>query len=337
MEILLPLSTGYLFLFLRGGYLESFAFFAALLIVSFFFHPREYFQVMWYGVIAAIVYLTFNRPEWRILKTRFLPLAIIFVVIAAALLIAARLLSPDQRIISAELAISHAAADWLRGGALAAEPLLNFAMHGIGGQPPAPPLVYSWLVLAAMLLPCLVLVGSRAELQLCAYFLVLWWLTLCLVPTQVLLRMLTYSEVSMTKVRFLPIFAYPVLAAGWSAALTLMRIFLHKWLPTTSEAWHSLSLGVLCAGLGMVFALIWWRDQPDFAIIELALPAVIGACGIIAWLVLRMPELAERLRLTQLRRLARPFMPSPFSPASAWHSSCSRSRRAKRSHSDECY
>src|SRR5262249_17322039 len=97
MEILLPFATGYLFLFLCRGILGGLAVLAALLMVSFFFHPREYFQVMWYGAVAGLAYVLFARVRWKELKTRYVPLAVVFVAIAAILFIASHFLSPDQQ------------------------------------------------------------------------------------------------------------------------------------------------------------------------------------------------------------------------------------------------
>jgi hypothetical protein len=321
LDILLPLSTGYLFFFLRRGSFEGLAMLAALLIVSFFFHPREYFQVMWYGAVAGLVYVLFARVRWEQLKTRYVPLAIVFVAIAAILFIASNFLSPDQQTVNSELGQSIGTiVKQLKEGALfRTEPLFNFVMGGIGDQPPSPPLVYSWLVLLALLLPCIILSGSRTELKLVAYFLVLWWVTLCFVPGQLFLRLVTYSEISMSKVRFLPIIAYPVIAAGWTAALTVMRVLLDMWLPIKNK-WLSirnrapgLTIAIFSAALGMIFSLAWRIEKPDFTVLLHLLPWLVGLCAILTWLLLRTPWLAQCIGLLRLRaQFARQVAPSPI-------------------------
>ena len=321
MEILLPLATGYLFLFLRRRNVEGLAMLAALLIVSFFFHPREYFQVMWYGAIAGLVYLLFARVHWEELKSRYVPLAIVFVAIAAVLFIASHFLSPDQQTVKSELGQSVAAiVKQLEEGTLfRAEPLFNFVMHSIGDQPPSPPLVYSWLVLLALLLPCIVLSGSRTELKLVAYFLVLWWVTLCFVPGQLFLRLVTYSQISTTKVRFLPIIAYPVIAVGWTAGLIVLRVLLGMWFPAWNK-WLSirsgaagLTIAIFSAALGMIFSLVWRIEKPDFTALLHVLPLLVGLCAILTWLLLRTPWLAQRIGLLRLRaQFATQSAPSPI-------------------------
>jgi hypothetical protein len=321
LDILLPLSIGYLFLFLRRGSVEVLVMLAALLIVSFFFHPREYFQVMWYGAVAGLVCLLVARVRWEELKTRYVPLAIVFVAIAVILLIASHFLSPDQQTVKSELGQSLATiAKQLKESTLfRAEPLFNFAMHGIADQPPSPPLVYSWLVLLALLLPCIVLAGSRIELKLVAYFLVLWWVTLCFVPAQLLLRLVTYSEIGVSKVRFLPIIAYAVIAAGWTAALIVMRALLTTWFPAWNK-WLSVRSGapglviaIISAALGMIFSLVWRIEQPDFTILLHVLPWLVAFCAILTWLLLRTPWLAQRIGLVRLRaQFAMQSAPAPI-------------------------
>ena len=321
MDILLPLSTGYLFFFLRKGNFEGLAMLATLLIVSFFFHPREYFQVMWYGAIAGLVYLLFARAQWQKLKTRYVPLAMVFVAVAAILLVASHSLSPDQQTLRSELgqSIGTIVKQFQEGKLLRTEPLFNFVMHGIGDQSPSPPLVYSWLVLLAFLLPCIVLSGSRTELKLVAYFLVLWWVTLCFVPGQLFLRVVTYSEISMSKICFLPIIAYPVIAAGWTAALTVMRVLLGMWLPIKNK-WLSirnrapaLTIAIFSAALGMIFSLAWRIEKPNFTVLLHLLPWLVGLCAILTWLLLRTPWLAQRIGLLRLRaQFAGQVAPSPI-------------------------
>lgn len=302
MEVLLPLIAGYLFLFLRRGCAGDFAVFCGLLGVSFLFHVREYFQVMWYAVVAAGACLIYMRPQWRSFVRRFGALAVAFIVVAASLFLLSKFITPnlDQMI---EFSNKSAFLERIlhQGRFLYAEHLFNFLMHGTHWITPSPPNVYSWLVLLGFLLPVIVVACRGPRLIFSGYVMLLWWVTMCFSVTQYLLILLTYNEIVLTKVRFLPIFAYALIAVGWMEYVRLVGAFFERRYPGQGVP-TALALAAAFLAQGLVFAALWRIEAPAFRVLPYGLETVAMASWGGMFLVLRLPAMADWIGLTKWRK-----------------------------------
>jgi hypothetical protein len=268
MEILLPLATGALFAYLARCNRRNLSLLMALLVVCFFWHPREYFQVIWYGAIALLTHCL-TRPFWRSRERRaivrcYLPMAACFLALAVALFAVSRWALPYSETATHELQVKsgHLVSLVHLGESLKAFPPFRFPMMGGYGQPAAvPPDVYSWLVLPILLVPVLAMAGSRRILWVSLFYLLLWWLTLCFDWTQSLLIAFTYSEILICHVRFLPLFSYVLIACGWDALVKVVR---HQVDAYGSTAGRMVLLPLLFYIGGRGFAFAWQSEAPGF-------------------------------------------------------------------------
>jgi hypothetical protein len=132
------------------------------------------------------------------------------------------------------------------------EPMLRFRLHGTSPDAVAPPHTFAWLVLAGVLLPVLWLAPRRAR-WLGPYFVLLWWLTMSFGWSQWLLQALTYSEILDTKVRFLPVFGFVVLAIS-------VIVVLQRAMPVLARRTGRLAPAValiVAAAIGFLAQVAW--------------------------------------------------------------------------------
>lgn len=297
MEILLPLQIAALFQFLASGRRRHLAWLASALVIGFFWHPREYFQMMWYGAIAVATTLlgwstlSERRPRWG----RLAALVGTFAVIAAGLAFVTAHMLPRNQTIQDQLAAKRTLAGLLTEPTVlfGAYPPFNAPFHGFGQAMPAHPYVYSWMVLAALLMAPVMISGRRSA-WLVAFYAILWFATICWFWSQVLLILLTYSEILFSSMRFLHLFALAVIGAGFVAALRLWHVFVPTRLPHIANR-----VGLLCAsGLaGGVFILTWKSLAPQFTGLS---PVVSGIALLTA--VAAMAALRGRLSFFKWRR-----------------------------------
>lgn len=311
MEVLLPLIAGYLFLFIRRGHRGDFAVFCGLLGVSFLFHVREYFQVMWYAVVAAGAYAIYLRPQWRPFVRRFGALAGAFIVVAAMLFFLSRLITPNlDQMIEFHNKSAFLGRILNQDRFFYVESLFNFFMHGTHWSAPSPPNVYSWLILLGFLLPAIVVACRGPRLLFSGYVMLLWWATMCFSITQYVLILLTYNEIVLAKVRFLPIFAYALIAVGWVGYVRLVGDFIdrrYSWQGTRA----ALAMAIVFFVQGLAFAGLWRINVPAFKFLPYGLDVVAMASWVGMFLILRQPALAGRIGLTKWRKaVASAKMPS---------------------------
>ena len=298
LDILLPLLCGYLFCFLRGGRSAALAMLAALLIASFFFHPREYFQVMWYGVIAALAHAaTLESPEWRrVMLQRYAKLAGLFLVVAGACLLMSHSFgSGDAQAGEFTSKLSLIRNLITPTTFFFAEPMMNFSMHYFANQASSPPNVYSWLALAVLLVPIVAVFGTRTDSRVAMMLILLWWITLCFALTQQILVILTYSQILTSKVRFLPLFTYAVIGVGWTLAVTAVWNLVDK--AVASRLLQQAIVIGFFAIAGLLFATAWWQQAPEFHIFLPVWGVLIGAGVAIILLRLHGQRLRTFLRL----------------------------------------
>lgn len=309
MDILLPLLVGLLFAFMRSGRARQLLGLTGMLIVSFFWHPREYFQIMWYGGVALLVALLLTRfwtPQGRdAWFRRAVPMSFTFALIAWLLFSLSRAVLPRGDTVASEMSVKQQYLAKLVDGAVlgGAYELFNAPFQGYGAPLPRDPYVFSWLVLAALLLPVVALIGSRAERSLGFYFVSLWWLTSCWFASQVLLLALSYSEMLVTSMRLIYLFAYVVIGIGCVALVRLI----HGLLQNFASGFASAFVLFLSLALGYAFAYVWNSGAPRFsrlrAVLEVLVPlsALISAIalnprvkGVLEALHRRIPPLQAR-------------------------------------------
>lgn len=286
MDVLLPLLVGSLFTFLRSGRARHLLALAGLLTVSFFWHPREYFQVMWYGAVALPVGLLLTRfwarESCRFWLRRAVPMAVSFALIAYGLFVVSQSLLPRADTVRSEMVVKQQYFTKLADPAVlgGAYEWFNTPFQGYGAPLPRDPYVFSWLVLAALLLPLVALIGSRAERWLGVYFVTLWWLTLCWFASQVLLLTLSYSEILVTSMRLIYLFAYVMIGAGCAALVRLVRGLLLRVAPGFATA----GVLLMSLALGYAFARVWDSGVPGFsrlrAVLETLVPMAALACAL---------------------------------------------------------
>lgn len=269
MELLLPLLIGTLFWALRSGTAQAWAIFSAMLAVAFLWHPREYFQAMWYGGVAMLVDAVtgLRQPAawWRRRARAYGTMVGCYLAVALMLyagLPASIKASPEHGVgLAAQLEelkkFGVSLTDWPSW--TAGSWPFGFHLHGYEapGLAPGPPLVFSWLVLAVPAAAALLAAASRSLRWTGVYLLVLWLVSLCSYKFQQLMQAITYHEILISKPRLVHLFAYAVIGLGVSE---LVRLIAGR------RAGISATARVLAASLtaGLVFWWVWSAGAPAF-------------------------------------------------------------------------
>jgi len=294
MEILLPLQIGLLFLYIRTGGIYRLSLLCGILLAGFFWHPREYFQVMWYGVISFIAYLLlYFEADRKVVLKRYVHLTAAFLLIALSLALLTKTLSGDVNETQAQLASKNEYVKMLfNPETLSIKLPFDFGMHGLisvdnNRQPPVyiavptqhPPYIFSWMAFASLLLIPLLVSGRRTDVFLSGFVLILWCTTLCFVWTQALLIVLTYAEILISTPRFVYLFMYVILGVGWFNLIAVMGRSLRRFYPDMSSLKEISVLFLFCFALGMAFWFTWNHEAPKFTWFKPLLNIVVAACA----------------------------------------------------------
>lgn len=264
MDILLPLLLGSLFTALRRPVAANMGLFALSLATSFFWHPREYFQIAWYAAIALLVDLLLcwcRRSARRRLRAHAAVIATLLLTTAALAAMSANAPSERTRDSGTEMDFKKARmAAFVQDLGRPASyfemyPPFRAPFHGGGrySRMPNDPMFFLWLGVSVLLLPLIARAGSQRENWVSLFFVTLWLTTLCMPKVQHLLVLATYSEILISQIRFLPIFGLVLLGAGVLAlfrllgALNRSRFFL---VPA-------------CAAIGLVLAVARPHDARE--------------------------------------------------------------------------
>ena len=267
MEILLPLLIGVLFLALRANSVRGWAAFAVALVVAFLWHPREYFQVMWYGgvAIAVDVLVGTGRDGWWRRSRAYAAMLATYVLVAGGLYAGI----PDSIRASSEHVegLKRQFADlsvfagsvttwsaWTTGAWPMSTHLHGFEAPGLAA---GPPLAFSWMVLAVIAASLIAVTGPRRFKQVAAYTLVLWLMSLSSFKWEELLQAITYHEILISKPRLIHLFAYTVIGLGW---IEFVRSCARR--PGLGGVLRASAAAVLA---GFVFARAWQASVPSFA------------------------------------------------------------------------
>lgn len=278
MELLLPMTTGFVFMYMQDGRKQVLGVISLSLLVAFFMHPREYFQLMWYGLLwSIVVFMTVRRFDRGVFFRRAVFLGVVFIAMAGVSAVISIQDSTGEGLSDGNIEFAKKIAqieDLLNNGWLPPyfENPVNFQMHGfLGHSDVDPSLVFSFLVLATMMVPVLAAFGSRHDRRITLFFVFLWIMSTTFVPSERLLTILTYSEMLITKVRVLPIFGTIVIVLGW------LRLMERLTLVTGVSGWRAhLQCGGVGIGLGVVFMAFWKWQAPDFGLTRTLFPLILG-------------------------------------------------------------
>lgn len=296
MEILLPLVIGLLFWALHASGIRSWAWFSIALVVAFLWHPREYFQVMWYGGVAIVVDLLAGlgrRGAWQQRARAYGLMVGCYVGVAILLYLA----MPSSIRASSEHAAGMATqlqeirkfaaslTDWpsWKAGAL------PFATHLHGYEVPGlaagPPLVFSWMVLAVPMAALLIFARRRMLRWMGLYLLVVWLMSLCSYKFEQLLQAITYHEILISKPRLIHLFAYAVIGLGFTEIV-------RRAAGTARGMTAAIRIVASSVGAGAVFALAWRASAPEFTVMFKALSATFFLILVALIVSLRRPQRA---------------------------------------------
>lgn len=275
MEILLPLLIGVLFTAIRRNNLTNWSIFAIALVVAFLWHPREYFQVMWYGGVAIVVDVLTGvgrRLSWRERGGAYASMVGVYILVAGVLYLGI----PGSIRESSEHAVGMArqwtdlkqfvatAGEW-RAWTAGSLPMSTH-LHGyeLRDLAAGPPLAFSWYVLSVLATGLLVLSPRRSFRRVAFYLLVLWLMSLCSSKFQELLQAITYHEILISKPRLIHLFAYAAIGLGWSE---LLRGAAGRFDGTAATA-RTFGAALIS---GALFALAWRTSTPSFTTMFLVL------------------------------------------------------------------
>lgn len=291
MEILLPLLTGFLFMYLRGGKTKELLPLAGMLVVAFFWHPREYFQVMIYGFCAIISYgvltLDFLKTEhlWRYFK-----LGGLFITVALSLFVAAKYSDPSNATISQEIQDKLLLIDGLLSSKWLI--LLSITMDEL------PPPIFSWEALCILLFIPILVAGRTEDAGFIRFLITLWFMTMMFRWTQYLFILLTYSEIFVTVPRFIFLFTYVVIGVGWYELVKIINGTLSKLFPG-----RDLSLCVvgIYGLIGFAFAILWRAEATKGFAITLKTLDYIFALSALAVLTIFNPKFPFYFKVSEMR------------------------------------
>jgi hypothetical protein len=268
MELLLPLLVGCLFWALRRQTLTTWIWFCAALAVAFFWHPREYFQVMWYGGLAIAVDIVGGLAggRWPARARAYGVMVLCYLLVAAGLYFgmpaSIRDTAEHSVGISTQLQelqkFGATLGDWTTWKAGSGP--FSFHLHGYEapGIAPSQPMPFSWLVLALPAALVLAVSGRRATRWAALYLLVAWLLSMSSYKFEQLMQAITYHEILISKPRLVHLFAYMIIGLGWSE---FVRLAAGRASGVIAAA--RIAAFALAAGIG--FSILWQPDVPSFA------------------------------------------------------------------------
>lgn len=231
MEILIPLNAGLVLLAFRKPDVRNILLLTGVLIASFMWHTREFFQTAIYAGIFGITLLIFPNIDRKEMFRKLGLIAGIFVVIAVCFFIVIALAVPKQSHGYDEFKLKEIALSYALQSLTDIRSLLHFPsdLRLTAGLDRSAILTnmqiaqilrdswsfFLWLILSAIAVPFLVFRGSREDRLLSMFYMLLWVLTLCWGFSQLMLIVFTYSEINFTTPRLIYIFSYIVIGSGF--------------------------------------------------------------------------------------------------------------------------
>lgn len=296
MEILVPLLCGLALLAFRKPGWRSFSLLAGVLVASFMWHVREFFQMAVYVGIFGITLLFIPDIDRKKLLMRLGFILAVFLVIAIVFFAIMSLALPvhphsyDEFKLK-ELALSYAIQNFMDIRSLFHFPVDLRLTQGLDKNAfiTGPQISYLfsnswnfflWLVLSAVAIPLLVIKGGKEDKHLSMFYILLWFLVLCWGFSQLLLIVLTYSEINFTAPRMVYVFSYIVISASFCLAFQLFD-------PSGRKRLILSLIALLAAGFVVKF---WWSTGLPLARILSILFSIIFVISFILLMYPKMPK-----------------------------------------------
>ena len=238
MEILIPLNAGLVLLAFRNPNWRSFLLLAGILIASFMWHVREFFQTAVYFGIFGITLLLIPNIDRKILIKRWSFVMAIFLAVIIFFAAAMLLIVPKQSHSYDELKLKEIALSYALQDIIGVRNLFNFPVdlrltQGLDKNT----LVthqqlaslfknswnyFLWLFLSALAIPFLTMKGDKEDKHLSIFYILLWFLILSWNFSMMLLIVLTYSEILFTTPRMIYLFSYIIIASAFYLIFQLL-------------------------------------------------------------------------------------------------------------------
>lgn len=239
MDILIAPVAALLFILLRSFSWRYSVLFTFILVATFLWHPREFFQTAIYGGTLGIALLLYPlRTRYSDLKKWAVPM-IIIVLTALFLFTAMKILIPASSFYYDEFALKKTALAYafLPEHMKALRNLFCFPTYFTLTSTISPReiknsqvmllLSREWqhipfLILSALFIPFISIFGGREERQFSLFYILLWLIALCWNFSMLIMLALTYSELHICTPRIIYIFSYIVIGDGLYIAAQLM-------------------------------------------------------------------------------------------------------------------
>ena len=231
MELLVPLGAALVLMAFRKPGWRSLSVLSGVLAAAFMWHVREFFQTaVYFGIFAMTLLVIPTVGRKKILKKAG-AIAVVFVVIVLCFTMFIALKVPKQSQGYDEMKLKEVALSYALQNITDVRSLFHFPAdlrltagldkktlltnEQVSGLMENGWNLFLWLVLSAFAIPLLALKGTREDKHLSLFYILLWFLTLCWGFSQLMLIVLTYSEIDFTTPRFLYIFSYIVIASAF--------------------------------------------------------------------------------------------------------------------------
>lgn len=314
MELLVPLSAALVLLAFRKPGWRSFLILAGVLAAGFMWHVREFFQAAVYFGIFGMTLLIIPMVHRKKILKKAGAIAVVFVAIALCFMMFIALKVPKQSQGYDEMKLKEVALSYALQNITEVRSLFHFpsdlrltagldkktllTSEQISGLMENGWNLFLWLVLSAFAVPLLAFKGTREDKHLSLFYILLWFLTLCWGFSQLMLIVLTYSEIDFTTPRFLYIFSYIVIASAfylifqmlgrklerrgslliWFAVFFASGLLFKLWWATGMVFGHTLSVVLSLVFLFSFAALLYpkapkviYAGTPDFFKVAAAL------------------------------------------------------------------
>lgn len=288
MDILIALIAGLILLTLRRSCWKHIFLLAGILVASFMWHPREFFQsAIYVGIFGVTIFLPTRvsrktmLKKWLIVMVVFLSVAVFFYSISSVILPKQSCAYDEHKI--REVSLKYA---FLPENLTGVRNLFNFPFHMRLVSSKAPDVIltreqlsyffthdwnyFLWLILSALAILLLAIYGDKQERRLSLFFVALWFLALGWNFSMLILKALTYSEIFMSTPRMVYIFPYIIIGAAISLVFQLFSkkntCYMNLFVPIA-----------LMFGIGLLVRLWWDSGIPFIRVVSIGLSFVVLA------------------------------------------------------------
>ncbi len=325
MDILVALIAGLSLLTLRRSCWKHVFLLAGILVASFMWHPREFFQsAIYVGIFGMTIYLSTNNGSRKMLLTKMTKVVAAFLIVPVIIFLVSHTLVEKKFHGRDELKIKKTALNYAikKENILGVRNLFNFPLH-FGIHTSGKKILsreessdkftkdwnYSlWLIFSALAILLLAIYGDKKERRLSLFFVALWFFVLAWNFSMLIIMCFAYSEIFTATPRMIYIFSYIIIADA--IYLLSMLICGEK-----SRRIDMFLFFVLMFGLGLFFHWWWTIEMPYvkslstilslmvlFSLVLLIFPKLIKArirnakrpvviCTVIGFLLLFLPIL----------------------------------------------